>query len=120
MRDYWGYGKASSKPGARPLLPMIGVPTTAGTGSDAQSYALISDAETHVKMACGDPQAAFKVAILDPAPDRDRAAGVDRGHGIRRHLTRGRKLRHEKTQPAFAHSSRARPGGCSKPISKGS
>jgi alcohol dehydrogenase len=61
MRDYWGYGKAS-----RPLLPMIGVPTTSGTGSEAQTYALISDAETHVKMACGDPQAAFRVALLDP------------------------------------------------------
>jgi alcohol dehydrogenase len=61
MRDYWGFGKA-----ARPMLPSIGVPTTAGTGSEAQSYALISDAETHVKMACGDHQAAFRVAILDP------------------------------------------------------
>jgi len=66
MRDYWGYGKASSKPDGKPMLPMIGVPTTAGTGSDAQSYALISDAETHAKMACGDPQAAFKIALLDP------------------------------------------------------
>jgi alcohol dehydrogenase len=61
MQDYWGYGKSRS-----PMLPMIGVPTTAGTGSEAQSYALISDAETHVKMACGDPGAAFKLAILDP------------------------------------------------------
>jgi alcohol dehydrogenase len=62
MRDYRGYGKARGT-----LLPSIGVPTTAGTGSEAQSYALISDAETHAKMACGDPGAAFKVAILDPA-----------------------------------------------------
>jgi alcohol dehydrogenase len=61
MRDYWGVGKAS-----RPMLPSIGVPTTAGTGSEAQSYAIISDAETHVKMACGDPKAAFRAAILDP------------------------------------------------------
>jgi alcohol dehydrogenase len=61
MKDYWGVGKA-----AKPLLPMIAVPTTAGTGSEAQSYALISDAKTHVKMACGDKKASFRVALLDP------------------------------------------------------
>ena len=27
---------------------------------------MIADAVTHVKMACGDPKAAFRVAILDP------------------------------------------------------
>lgn len=61
MRDYRGYGKAK-----RPLLPMIGIPTTTGTGSEAQSYALVSDAATREKMACGDPSAAFRVALLDP------------------------------------------------------
>jgi len=61
MRDYRGFGKAP-----RVMFPSIGVPTTAGTGSEAQSYAIISDAETHAKMACGDPKAAFRVAILDP------------------------------------------------------
>ena len=60
MRDYRGFGKAQ-----KPMLPSIGVPTTAGTGSEAQSYAIISDVETHVKMACGDAKAAFRVAILD-------------------------------------------------------
>ena len=62
MSDYRGYGKATQR-----MLPMIAIPTTAGTGSEAQSYALISDAETHAKMACGDPKAGFRVALLDPA-----------------------------------------------------
>src|SRR5688572_22148868 len=61
MRDYWGFGKAKF-----PMLPSIGIPTTAGTGSEAQAYALISDTETHRKMACGDSRATFRLAILDP------------------------------------------------------
>jgi alcohol dehydrogenase len=61
MEDYWGIGKAT-----KPMLPMIAVPTTSGTGSETQSFALISDAKTHVKMACGDKKASFRVALLDP------------------------------------------------------
>ncbi len=61
MQDYWGVGKA-----ALPMLPMIAIPTTAGTGSECQSFALIADAQTHQKMACGDPKAAARIAILDP------------------------------------------------------
>ncbi len=61
MEDYWGVGKAS-----KPMLPMIAVPTTAGTGSEAQSFALIANSETHMKMACGDKKAACSVALLDP------------------------------------------------------
>ena len=34
MRDYHGFGKARA-----PMLPSIGIPTTAVTGSEAQSYA---------------------------------------------------------------------------------
>jgi alcohol dehydrogenase class IV len=71
IKDYLGYGKATE-----PMLPMIAVPTTAGTGSEAQSYALISDAATHIKMACGDPKAAFRVAILDPCLTISQPAAV--------------------------------------------
>jgi alcohol dehydrogenase len=62
MRDYWGVGKAT-----RPMLPMIAIPTTAGTGSECQSAALIADEKTHQKMACLDPKAVPRIAILDPS-----------------------------------------------------
>ena len=62
MKDYWGVGKAR-----QPMLPLIAIPTTAGTGSECQSFALIADEQTHAKMACGDPKAAARVAVLDPA-----------------------------------------------------
>lgn len=61
MRDYHGYGKA-----AKPMLPFIAIPTTAGTGSEGQSYALISRDDSHEKMACGDPKAKARIAVLDP------------------------------------------------------
>lgn len=61
MEDYWGTGLAT-----RPMLPFIAVPTTAGTGSECQSYALIAKPDTHQKMACGDPKATARVALLDP------------------------------------------------------
>jgi alcohol dehydrogenase len=61
IHDYWGVDKAE-----KPMLPLIAVPTTSGTGSECQSFALIADAETHAKMACGDKKAAARVSILDP------------------------------------------------------
>lgn len=92
MEDYWGVGKATHD-----MLPMIAVPTTAGTGSEAQSFALISQAETHVKMACGDKRAACKIAILDPEltvtqPPRVTAlTGVDAiSHALESYVTRRR------------------------------
>ncbi len=77
MRDYWGVGKA-----AKPMLPLIAVPTTAGTGSECQSFALISDPDTHQKMACGDPKALPAVAVLDPDLTRTQPPAVAANTGL--------------------------------------
>jgi len=77
MADYKGFGKAK-----KPMLPSIGIPTTAGTGSEAQSYALIADEKSHMKMACGDRKAAFCVAILDPEVTVSQPAKVTAITGI--------------------------------------
>lgn len=92
MRDYAGIGKAT-----QPMVPMIAIPTTAGTGSEVQSFALIADEKTHLKMACGDPKAAARIAILDPTltlslpPRVTAAAGIDAvTHAIESAVTRKR------------------------------
>lgn len=77
MQDYWGIGKAT-----KPMLPLIAIPTTAGTGSECQSAAIIADEVTHQKMACLDPKAAARVAILDPALTISQPARVTACTGI--------------------------------------
>lgn len=83
IRDYWGVDKTSE-----PMLPLIAVPTTAGTGSEAQSFALICDPVTHQKMACGDRRVPDegglrpRAVILDPELTRTAPARVTAATGI--------------------------------------
>ncbi len=77
MKDYWGSGKATKE-----MLPLVAIPTTAGTGSECQSFALIADAKTHMKMACGDRKVAARVAILDPELTLTQPASVTAHTGI--------------------------------------
>ncbi|MCP4246811.1 MAG: iron-containing alcohol dehydrogenase [bacterium] len=98
MRDYRGVNRAD-----RPMLPMILAPTTAGTGSEAQSFALISDADNCEKMVCGDRRPPTegglrpRAAILDPEltrsqpPDVAAAAGIDAiAHTVEASATKAR------------------------------
>src|SRR6185437_10986900 len=116
MQDYWGVDKAT-----KPMLPMIAIPTTAGTGSDAQSFALITDPDTHQKMACGDKKALPKVALLDPdltatqPPKVAAATGIDAvAHAVetaattRRNETSLRLSRESwlRLEPGFEHAMR--------------
>jgi len=65
IRDYRGYGNVP-----KPLLPMIAVPTVAGSGNEAQSSCAIYDPpdgskhDGH-KVICGDPKIFFRTAVLD-------------------------------------------------------
>jgi alcohol dehydrogenase len=92
LAGYEGFGRAGCE-----MLPSIGVPTTAGTGSEAQSYALVTSAATHRKMACGDPGARFRTVILDPVlpgsqpPRTAAAASLDAlSHAVESFVTRAR------------------------------
>jgi len=92
MEDYWGFNKATE-----PMLASVGIPCTAGTGSEAQSFALIAQEVSHLKMACGDEKVRFKASILDPllavtAPREVKAlAGYDAlSHAVESFVTRAR------------------------------
>ena len=76
--DYRGYGKATP-----PMLPSIGVPTTAGTGSEAQIYALIADRNAHEDgvRRSARPRSASRSSIRSSPPSQPRpvtaTAGID-------------------------------------------
>ena len=50
----------------RPQLPLIAIPTTAGTGSELTFSSVITDTENHYKMTVRSPFTAAKLAICDP------------------------------------------------------
>jgi alcohol dehydrogenase class IV len=60
VRDYAGYGNV---PG--PGLPLVAVPTTAGTGSEVTRVAVITDTDRDVKMMMLDGHLMARVAISD-------------------------------------------------------
>ena len=57
---------ASTRPIDRSILPIVAIPTTAGTGSEVGRSTVISDDETHAKKIIFDPQLLPKVVLADP------------------------------------------------------
>jgi alcohol dehydrogenase class IV len=61
LQDYYGEFKV---PG--PTLPLIAVPTTAGTGSEVTPVAVISDPDRTLKVGISSPHLIATAAICDP------------------------------------------------------
>mgnify|MGYP005840828779 FL=1 len=61
IKDYKGLGKV-----VKEGVPLIAIPTTAGTGSEVTQFTIITDTKTNVKMLIGSPFVIPKVAIVDP------------------------------------------------------
>lgn len=60
-RDYFEEGNV---PG--PIAPLIAIPTTAGTGSEVTSVAVVNDVERNLKVGISDNYLRPAVALLDP------------------------------------------------------
>ncbi len=77
IQDYMGLGKVT-KPG----VPLIAVPTTAGTGSEATVYTIITDTEKSVKMLIGSPFLMPSAALVDPLLTLKMPRGVTAATGL--------------------------------------
>lgn len=51
----------------KPILPVVAIPTTAGTGSEATQFTVITDVEKDIKMLLKGGYLVPKIAIVDPA-----------------------------------------------------
>jgi alcohol dehydrogenase class IV len=78
LHDYQGYNLLT-----RPLVPMVAIPTTAGTGSEVTTWAVIRDEQAHLKLSFSSIYLAPDLAILDPEltrtlpPPLTAATGMD-------------------------------------------
>ncbi|MQA97747.1 MAG: iron-containing alcohol dehydrogenase [Streptosporangiales bacterium] len=73
------HGEAAAIPG--PLPPIIGVPTTAGTGSECTPTAVVDLHEQHVKAAVSSPLLRPRLAIVDPLNTLTMPPAVTAGTG---------------------------------------
>lgn len=65
-----------------PFVPMAAIPTTAGTGSEATMFTVITDTATDVKMLLKSPQLIPTVAVVDPAFSVSAPPGVTASTGL--------------------------------------
>lgn len=71
------------QPLTRPSLPYLAIPTTAGTGAEVTSNAVLSSSEQQVKVSLRSPYMLPRAAIVDPAltmslpPDVTARTGMD-------------------------------------------
>lgn len=78
ITDYAGLGKVKQR-----TAPLVAIPTTAGTGSEATPFTIITDPTTSVKMLIGSPFLLPDVALVDPTlthpcpPNITAATGID-------------------------------------------
>ena len=78
IRDYEGVNKSS-----KPMPPFVAINTTAGTASEMTRFCIITNTDTHVKMAIVDWRVTPNIAIDDPLlmvgmpPSLTAATGMD-------------------------------------------
>jgi len=77
LDKYFGTDKVE-----KPCLPVIAIPTTAGTGSEVTKYTVVTEREKKLKQLIGSPYITPKIAILDPVATISMPASVTANTGM--------------------------------------
>jgi alcohol dehydrogenase len=77
VRDYEGPGKIGPD-----VLPLIAIPTTAGTGSEVTFSSVITDSSEKFKFSIKDPKIAPRVALIDPEMTMTMPPGLTAATGM--------------------------------------
>jgi alcohol dehydrogenase len=77
VTEYYGENRV---PG--PVLPVVAIPTTAGTGSEVTPVAVLSDPDRALKVGVSDPALIPRLAVVDPALTVGAPSGVTAHSGI--------------------------------------
>jgi alcohol dehydrogenase class IV len=65
-----------------PGLPLVAVPTTAGTGAETNGFGVLEDPVRRCKVYCGDASTTPRVAVLDPVLTHGLPAGPTAATGV--------------------------------------
>ena len=76
-RDYFGFGKVTG-----PIMPLIAIPTTAGTGSEVSHSAVLTDTIAQVKVSTLSPYLRPTLALIDSSLTDSCPAKVTAHSGI--------------------------------------
>ena len=77
VRDYEGRDKIAGK-----VLPLIAIPTTAGTGSEVTFSSVITDSGEGFKFTLKHPSIAPRIALLDPQMTKTMPPGLTAATGM--------------------------------------
>jgi alcohol dehydrogenase len=79
----WDYTNVGGGRVPKEALPMVAIPTTHGTGTEADPFAVITNPQTHEKIGVGFDSIFPKISIVDPGvmrslpPNQTASTGMD-------------------------------------------
>ena len=82
LMDYINAPVGKAKAPAHPLLPLIAIPTTTGTGSESTTICVLDVVSQHVKTGISHPRLRPTLAIVDPELTLTQPAGVTAAAGM--------------------------------------